>query len=93
VPAIYKNRQFSQELQLVVDKGPLAGVLGAYYLDANANNVFDVRLYTTLPAVLPGLTAGTNGDVDTKTWAIFGDFSYDITPQISVSVGARYTND
>ena len=93
VPAIYKNKQFSQELQLVVDRGPLAGVLGGYYLDANANNVFDVRLYTTLPAVLPGLTAATVGDVDTKTWAIFGDFSYDVTPQVSVSLGARYTND
>ena len=92
VPAIYHNRQFSQELQLVVDRGPLAGVLGAYYLNANAKNVFDVRLYTTL-ARLPGLTAATAGDVDTKTWAIFGDFSYDVTPKISLSLGGRYTND
>ena len=92
VPAIYKNRQFSQELQLVVDRGPLAGVLGAYYLNANAQNVFDVRLYTTR-ATLPGLTAATAGNVDTKTWAIFGDFSYDVTPKISVSLGGRYTND
>ena len=29
VPAIYHNRQFSQEFQGVVDKGPLQGVLGA----------------------------------------------------------------
>ncbi|HET9459345.1 MAG TPA: TonB-dependent receptor [Sphingomicrobium sp.] len=93
VPAIYKNRQFSQELQLVVERGPLAGVVGAYYLNANAQNVFDVRLYTTLPAVLPGLTASTEGDVDTKTWAVFGDFTYDITPQWAVSLGGRYTND
>ncbi|MDQ3245280.1 MAG: TonB-dependent receptor [Pseudomonadota bacterium] len=93
VPAIYRNKQFSQEVQAVMDNGPLAGVLGAYYLDANAKNVFDVRLYTTLPAVLPGLTAGTFGDVDTKTWAIFGDFSYDLTQQFSVSLGGRYTSD
>ncbi len=93
VPAIYKNEQFSQELQLVVDQGPLAGIVGAYYLDANAYNIFDVRLYTSLPTILPGLTAATEGDVDTKTWAIFGDFSYDLTPQLSVSVGGRYTND
>jgi iron complex outermembrane receptor protein len=93
VPAIYKNKQFSQELQLVVDRGPLAGIFGAYYLDANARNVFDVRLYTSYGGALPGLTAATRGDVDTKTWAIFGDFSYDVTPQVSVSLGARYTND
>ena len=34
VPAIYNNKQFSQELQVVIESGPLAGVVGAYYLDA-----------------------------------------------------------
>src|SRR3990170_3300784 len=94
VPAIYEDHQFSQEVQLDVDRGPLAGVVGAYFLDANAANIFDVRLYTTGPLILlPGLTAITQGDVDTKTWAIFGDFSYDIADQWSVSVGGRYTSD
>ena len=89
VPAKYRNKQFSQEVQLEVDRGPLSGVLGAYYLDADAETVFDVRLYTSAP----GLTALTQGNVGTKTWAIFGDFAYDISPQFSVSVGGRYTND
>jgi iron complex outermembrane receptor protein len=93
VPAIYRNRQFSQELQLVADKGPLQGIAGFYYLNANAYDAFDVRLYTTLPSVLPGLTAATSGNVHTKTWAVFGDFTYDFNPQWSVSVGARYTTD
>ena len=93
VPAIYKNKQFSQEVQLEVDRGPLSGVLGAYYLNADAFTAFDVRLYTSLPAILPGLTALTQGDVGTKTWAAFGDFSYEISPQFAVSVGARYTVD
>src|SRR3954453_2054424 len=93
VPAIYKNHQFSQEFQLVADKGPLQGVAGFYYLNASAFDAFDVRLYTTLPAILPGLTAATQGDVHTKTWAIFGDFAYDFSPQWSLSLGGRYTND
>jgi iron complex outermembrane receptor protein len=93
VPAIYRNRQFSQEFQLVADKGPLQGVGGFYYLSADAYDAFDVRLYTTLPSALPGLTAATSGDVKTKTWAVFGDFTYDFTPQWSVSLGGRYTND
>jgi iron complex outermembrane receptor protein len=94
VPAIYRNKQFSQEFQLVVDKGPIQGVAGAYYLDADAFDVFDVRLYTTGPLIgLPGLTAATRGDVKTKTWAVFGDFSYEFSPQWSVSLGGRYTND
>jgi iron complex outermembrane receptor protein len=96
VPAIYRNRQFSQELQLLVDRGRLNGLVGAYYLNANANNIFDVVLGTTgaLPTVgIPGFTASTFGDVDTKTWAIFGDFTYDFTDQLSLSVGGRYTRD
>ena len=92
VPAIYKNKQFSQEVQLEVDHGPLSGVLGAYYLNADAETAFDVRLYTS-NAVFQGLTALTQGEVGTKTWAIFGDFSYEISPQFSVSVGGRYTVD
>jgi iron complex outermembrane receptor protein len=93
VPAIYKNHQFSQEFQLVADKGPLQGVAGFYYLNASAFDVFDVRLYTSAPTVLPGLTAGTTGNVKTKTWAAFADLTYNFNPQWAVSVGARYTND
>ena len=93
MPAIYKNKQFSQELQAVIEKGALGGVVGAYYLSANAFTAFDVRLYTSAPTVLPGLTGLTQGDVDTNTWAIFGDFSYDINDMFSVSLGGRYTSD
>ena len=93
VPAIYENKQFSQEFQLAYDRGPLSGIIGAYYLDAKALTAFDVRLYTFLPTVLPGFTATTNSDVDTKTWAIFGDFSFEFSDQFSASVGGRYTND
>ncbi|HAG37236.1 MAG TPA: TonB-dependent receptor, partial [Erythrobacter sp.] len=34
VPAIYRNKQFSQELQFLYEGDRLSGVLGAYYLDA-----------------------------------------------------------
>jgi iron complex outermembrane receptor protein len=93
VPAIYRNRQFSQEFQLVADKGPLQGVAGFYYLNAKAFDVFDVRLYTTSPTALPGLTATTRGDVRTKTWAAFADLTYNFSEQWSASVGGRFTND
>lgn len=96
VPAIYDNDQFSQELQLLYEGDRLSGVFGAYYLNANAFTAFDVALFTTgaLPAVgLPGLNAQTLGDVNTETWSVFGDFTYDLTDTVSVSVGGRYTND
>ena len=93
VPAIYRNHQFSQEFQLVADKGPLQGVAGLYYLNANAFDVFDVRLYAAGARILPGLTATTRGDVGTKTWAAFTDLTYNFSDQWAVSLGARYTKD
>ncbi len=89
VPAIYENDQLSEEIQLLYDDGNLAGLVGFYYLDANAVTIFDVLLDTTLP----GLNAQTAGNVDTKTWSVFGDFTYDLSDQFSISVGGRYTSD
>ena len=94
VPAIYRNKQFSNEFQILYEGESLQGVAGAYYLDANANNVFDVILATTGALIgVPGFTASTFGDVDTTTWAVFGDFTYRFTPQLSLSLGGRYTSD
>ena len=94
VPAIYENDQFSQELQLLYEGDRLSGVVGFYYLDANAFTAFDVALFTVGDLIsLPGLNAQTLGDVDTETFSFFGDFTYDLTDTISISVGGRYTND
>ena len=94
VPAIYENDQFSQELQLLYEGDRLSGVLGGYYLDASAFTAFDVALFTTGAIInLPGLNAQTLGDVGTKTWSVFGDFTYDVTDTLSISLGGRYTND
>ncbi|WP_133366590.1 TonB-dependent receptor [Qipengyuania sediminis] len=90
VPAFYPNEQISQEVQLLWDDGgALSGLLGAYYLDAKADTLFDTRLFTTVP----GLTAFTNAQIDTSTYAIFADASFDVTEQISLSLGGRYTWD
>lgn len=89
VPAYYFNEQLSQEFQLLYDNGPLKGMVGFYYLDARADTQFDSRLFTTVA----GLTAFTQANVDTETYAIFGDFTFDVTDQISLSAGGRYTWD
>ena len=86
VPAFYNNKQFSQEVQALVNTGGLNLLMGLYYLDADARTVFDVRT--------PGrVTALTFGNVVTDTVAVFGDATYDFTRQFSVSVGGRYTWD
>ena len=69
-------------------------LVGFYYLDANASTVFDVLLGTTGDLLgLPGLNAQTFGDVNTETWSIFGDFTYDVTDRLHLTLGARYTED
>ncbi len=89
VPAVYRNEQTSQEFQLGYKSDKLNGILGYYYLGAKASTGFDVLLSTTLP----GFDAYTAGDVRTETSSIYGDFTYDFTPQLSLSLGGRYTWD
>ncbi|HYI43127.1 MAG TPA: TonB-dependent receptor [Sphingomicrobium sp.] len=94
VAGLYENEQFSQEAQLLVERGPLNGLFGVYYLDADARTAFDTRAYTTGALLgLPALTLGTDSKIGTKTWAAFADFTYDVTEQLSVSGGLRYTSD
>jgi iron complex outermembrane receptor protein len=84
-PVEYKNDQFSQEIQLTYESDRVTVVGGAYYLDANAFDAFDV--------VFTSVTSFTLGDVDTKTWALFGEATFDIGEEFSLSLGGRYTED
>ena len=87
IPAQYDDDQFSQEFQALFEGDRWSGVAGVYYLDATASGAFD----TVVGAF--NLTTLTSGSVDTKSWSVFGDFSYDLTEQLSVSVGGRFTHD
>jgi iron complex outermembrane receptor protein len=94
VPAIYENEQLSDELQLIYESDRMSGVAGIYWLDANAFNTFDVILGQLGDFLgLPGFNANTFGDVDTKSWAAYADFSFDVSDAVSLSVGGRYTVD
>lgn len=89
VPVIYTNEQLTEEFQVLYTGDKLAGVMGFFYMDANAFNVFDVLLDN----VRPGLNAQTLGDVDTETWSLFANFTYDLTDELSLTLGGRYTED
>jgi len=94
VPARYANEQLSQEFQLLYEGDRLQGLVGFYFLDADARTTFDVLLNTTAPLLgLPALNAATDGFVNTETWSVFGDFTFDFTDQLSVSAGGRFTHD
>src|SRR6056297_1935352 len=88
VPAIYENEQFTQEFQLAYTGDRISGIAGFYYIDANAFNVFDVVLATTGDLIgLPGLTAQTEGDVDTESWSVFADVSFDLASYLGLNTG------
>jgi len=97
VPGLYFNDQTSQEFQLHYNSDRLNGLVGFYYLEANALTQFDVILATTGPLIGIPLANNfgqfTSGDVSTDTWSAFGDFTFDFTDWLSVSAGLRYTKD
>jgi iron complex outermembrane receptor protein len=85
VPAVYQNEQFSQELQVLYEGERWNFLAGAYYLDANAFDAFDV--------IFTSVASFTLGDIDTKTWAVFGEATWDFTDALSLTIGGRYTED
>ncbi len=87
-PAIYANKQRSQEFQFTYTDAKWQGVAGVFFMKANAFNEFDV-LYNAAG----GLSLYTRDDIDTKTWAAFADASYNISDTFNVNIGGRYTND
>jgi iron complex outermembrane receptor protein len=87
IPAEYSDRQFTQELQLLYEGERLQGVFGLYYLNGRASGAFDTVIG------LANLTTLTSGEVFTKSYAAFGDFSFDLTDQFKISAGLRYTRD
>jgi iron complex outermembrane receptor protein len=87
-PALYHDSQRSQEFQVVYSGSKWQGVAGAFFMKANAFNEFDV-----LFNALGGLSLYTMDDIDTRTWAIFGDANYSLTPTVDLSAGIRYTSD
>jgi iron complex outermembrane receptor protein len=94
VPGQYLNDQTSEELQFLYSGDRLNGLIGVYYLDANAETDFEVLLATTGALIgVPGLNAQTLGNVNTKTWSIFADFTYDFSETWALSLGGRYTDD
>jgi iron complex outermembrane receptor protein len=83
-----KHRQFTQELQLTGTSGRLAWAVGGFYYDAHdSNRGFDF-LYPTII-----YQNDSFDEQDTTNWAAFAQGTLGITDQLSVTLGARYTDD
>lgn len=87
IPARYNDHQFTQEFQALFTGERIQGVVGVYYLNATAAGAFDTVVGQA------NLSIATAGFVDTKSYSAFADVSYDVTDQLKISLGGRYTQD
>jgi iron complex outermembrane receptor protein len=87
IPGRYSDHQFTEELQALYTGKRLQGVVGLFYLNANAAGAFDTDLGEA------NVSIATSGYVDTESWAAYADFSYDVTDALKISLGGRYTRD
>ncbi len=86
VRASYADHSRSNELQFAYEGGAHSGVFGLYHFDGQAggrvrNNFFNASF---------GTTAGT---VYTTGKALYGDWSWRLTPRFGLSAGLRYTKE
>ncbi|WP_236575281.1 MULTISPECIES: TonB-dependent receptor [unclassified Sphingobium] len=89
-------KSFSQELRLVGDSGPLKWIVGANYAKDKANEFqsFDIRNQTNNPIFgIPNVGADLTSTQNSKTLAAFGNAEFEITPDLTLQAGARYTEN
>ncbi len=96
VLAFYSDEQVSHEVQANFDNGGRSrGVVGLYYFDGEAGG--QVRNYFSNPALPPSLTnplhGDTQGKVMTQAFAVYADWTFDLTERLKLDVGARYTDE
>lgn len=94
VPAIYDDEQFSQEFQLNFNSDNLSFVSGLYYFDGESCGHFDAILeHLGKSLSLPGLTREVTGCNNSESYAAYIQGSYNLTNKLSVTLGARYTEE
>ena len=96
VRAFYSDSQVSQELQANYDGGSRArGVMGLYWFNGDAGGQVLNHFYN--PLLATGLTnplfGDTQGVVNTKSIALYADWTFDLTDRLTLDVGARYTDE
>jgi iron complex outermembrane receptor protein len=86
---VMNQQQFSQELQVAgrAFSERLDYVVGAYYFQEEGNLNDFVPIGTGL------LQIDGNNVFDTSTWAVFTHLNYKFTDRISLTFGARYTEE
>jgi iron complex outermembrane receptor protein len=81
--------QFSQEVRLAGNTGALGYTIGAFYFRESIK--IDSYSYNTLAGGAQDGFAYQNQK--TESWAVFANLDYDVTEQLNVGGGIRYSDD
>ena len=84
--------QWSQELQLLYQGGPLKGVFGAYYFEQGSDDIVTITLNPPVPPPGPNQDSDNN-KVENESWAVFTQWTYTFANKLDLTVGGRYTED
>lgn len=88
-----EQSDFSQELQANYSGDTINGVFGLYYL-AGERNITNLTLQTPLIRLLTSQVKNTYfDDQPLRSYSAYGNVDWDITDDIQLSVGGRYTKD
>ena len=83
-----KLYQLSQEIRLNGNSGPLTWLAGAFAMHITSDNDYQI---TSPAGVLPRQNYG--GRLTTDNWAIFGQAEYALLPQLTFTLGGRFSSD
>jgi iron complex outermembrane recepter protein len=96
VRAFYRDQQVSNEFQLNFDGGGRhRGVMGLYLFNGDAGGQVLNHFFNPLapPAFTNPLYGDTQGVVNTKSLALYADWTFDLTDRLTLDVGARWTDE
>jgi len=96
VRAFYFDDQVSNEFQLNYDAGGRArGVMGLYWFNGDAGGqVLNHFFNPSRPIALGNpLFGDTQGYVNTRSFAAYADWTFDLTDTLKLDVGARFTDE
>ena len=81
--------QITQEIRIASNlDGAFNYQLGAFYFEDDLRSVSKNQ-----SAGAPAFVAGSTSDIENTTWAVFGQGSYNVTEQFTLTAGVRYTDD
>ena len=95
VPAEYKDEYTTHELQANYTSGAYSLVSGLYLYDGESCGNFNAILNVLGRAAFstPGLTREVVGCNNSDSWAAYTQANFNLTEQLSMSIGARYTKE